>query len=107
MRQSSNAHRPSATSGSVGIGHRHAPRAHPLAAIRLVVRAGCSRPRRAFLSDAEGARMSPAAYAEIVNLENVVVDATDPQTLGRFWETALGTETLTDEPDGFETRLTV
>jgi predicted enzyme related to lactoylglutathione lyase len=40
-----------------------------------------------------------------VYLENVVVDATDPQTLGRFWEAALGTETLTDELDGFETRL--
>ncbi len=51
--------------------------------------------------------MSPAAYAEIVYLENVVVDATDPQTLGRFWETALGTETLTDQPEGFETRMTV
>lgn len=38
-------------------------------------------------------------------LENVVVDATDPQTLGRFWEAALGTETLTDEIGGFETRL--
>ena len=40
-------------------------------------------------------------------LENVVVDATDPQRLGRFWEAALGTETLTDEPDGYETRLTI
>ena len=40
-------------------------------------------------------------------LENVVFDATDPGALGRFWETALGTETLTDEVDGFETRLTV
>ncbi|WP_375000021.1 VOC family protein [Aeromicrobium sp. CTD01-1L150] len=40
-------------------------------------------------------------------LENVVVDATDPQKLGRFWETALGAETLTDEVEGFETRLTV
>ncbi len=40
-------------------------------------------------------------------LENVVVDATDPRTLGRFWQAALGTETLTDEADGFETRLTV
>jgi Glyoxalase-like domain len=49
----------------------------------------------------------PAAYAEIVYLENVVVDATNPQALGRFWETALGTRTLTDEPDAFETRLTV
>ena len=42
-----------------------------------------------------------------VYLENVVADATDPQALGRFWEAALGSETLTDEPDGFETRLTV
>jgi hypothetical protein len=42
-----------------------------------------------------------------VYLENVVVDATDPQALGRFWETALGTVTLTDEPAGFETRLEV
>jgi hypothetical protein len=40
-------------------------------------------------------------------LENLVVDATDPQLLGRFWEAALGTETLTDEPEGYETRLTV
>lgn len=40
-------------------------------------------------------------------LENVVFDATDPRSLGRFWETALGTETLTDERDGFETRLAV
>jgi hypothetical protein len=42
-----------------------------------------------------------------VYLENVVVDATDPRALGRFWETVLGTETLTDEPDGYETRLAV
>jgi hypothetical protein len=35
--------------------------------------------------------MSPADYALFVYLENVVVDATDPQTLGRFWEAALGT----------------
>ncbi len=40
-------------------------------------------------------------------LENVVIDATDPQALGRFWESALGTRTLTDRPEGFETRLTV
>jgi hypothetical protein len=38
-------------------------------------------------------------------LENIVFDALDPHLLGRFWESALGTETLTDEPDGFETRL--
>jgi hypothetical protein len=42
-----------------------------------------------------------------VYLENIVFDATDPHTLGRFWETALGTETLTDEPEGYETRLAV
>ncbi|MFC7503097.1 VOC family protein, partial [Nocardioides sp. GCM10030258] len=40
-------------------------------------------------------------------LENVVFDATAPQVLGRFWEAALGTERLTDVPEGFETRLTV
>ena len=39
--------------------------------------------------------------------ENVVVDATDPRTLGRFWEAALGSDALTDEPDLYETRLTV
>jgi predicted enzyme related to lactoylglutathione lyase len=40
-------------------------------------------------------------------LENVVVDALEPQTLGRFWETALEGQPLTDDPDGFETRLNV
>ncbi len=40
-------------------------------------------------------------------LENLVVDAVDPQRLGRFWEAVVGGERLTDEPDGFETRLTV
>ena len=40
-------------------------------------------------------------------LENLVFDAVDPQRLGRFWEAALGCERLTDEPDGFETRLTI
>ena len=40
-------------------------------------------------------------------LENLVFDAAEPQLLGRFWEAAIGAETLTDEPDGFETRLTV
>jgi hypothetical protein len=42
-----------------------------------------------------------------VHLENVVVDAVEPQRLGRFWEAALGCERLTDEPDIVETRLTV
>ena len=32
-------------------------------------------------------------------LENLGIDALDPQRLGRFWETALGTTTLTDAPD--------
>ena len=39
--------------------------------------------------------------------ENVVFDATDPHTVGRAWEAELGTETLTDEEAGFETRLSV
>ena len=30
-----------------------------------------------------------------------------PQRLGRFWEAVVGGERLTDEPDGFETRLTI
>jgi len=40
-------------------------------------------------------------------LENVVVDAVDPRRLGRFWEAVLGGERLTDDPEGFETRLTI
>lgn len=40
-------------------------------------------------------------------LENVVFDAQDPRRLGRFWEAALGTEVLTDDEGGYETRLTV
>jgi len=40
-------------------------------------------------------------------LENIVMDAVEPQRLGRFWEAVVGGERLTDEPDGFETRLTV
>jgi len=39
--------------------------------------------------------------------ENVVVDAVSPRRLGRFWEEALGGETLTDAPDGYETRVAV
>jgi hypothetical protein len=42
-----------------------------------------------------------------VKLENLVIDALDPQRLGRFWEAALGCERLTDEPGVFETRLEV
>lgn len=40
-------------------------------------------------------------------LENLVFDAVEPQRLGRFWEAVVGGERLTDEPAGFETRLTV
>jgi predicted enzyme related to lactoylglutathione lyase len=40
-------------------------------------------------------------------LENLVFDAAEPNRLGRFWEDALGTQTLTDNADGYETRLTV
>ena len=39
--------------------------------------------------------------------ENLVFDATDPQSLGRFWEAALGCVRLSDSPEGFETRLAV
>jgi hypothetical protein len=39
--------------------------------------------------------------------ENVVIDAVEPQRLGRFWEAVVGGERLTDEPEGFETRLAV
>ncbi len=48
-----------------------------------------------------------SSYGGRMYWENVVVDAVDPQTLGRFWEAALGGETLTDEPEGFETRVVV
>lgn len=54
-----------------------------------------------------GAGLPSAAYAWSVYLENLVFDATDPSALGRFWESALGTETLTDGVDAFETRLAV
>jgi hypothetical protein len=38
-------------------------------------------------------------------LENIVIDALEPQRVGAFWDAALGTERLTDEPDVVETRL--
>ena len=40
-------------------------------------------------------------------LENLVFDAVDPGRLGRFWEAVVGGEQLTDEPEGYETRMTV
>jgi hypothetical protein len=42
-----------------------------------------------------------------MQLENLVIDALDPQRLGRFWDAALDTETLTDAPGIYETRLSV
>jgi hypothetical protein len=42
-----------------------------------------------------------------VYLENIVFDAVDPRTLGRLWEERLGTEPLTDEEAGYETRFAV
>ena len=42
-----------------------------------------------------------------MHLENVVVDAVDPQRLGRFWQALLGTAPLTDAPGSYETRLAV
>lgn len=40
-------------------------------------------------------------------LENLVLDAVDPRRLGRFWEEALGGETLVDTADDYETRLSL
>ncbi len=40
-------------------------------------------------------------------LENLVIDALEPQRLGGFWEAVVGGERLTDEPDIVETRLAV
>lgn len=40
-------------------------------------------------------------------LENVVFDATEPQRIGRLWESVISGERLTDEVAGFETRLEI
>lgn len=40
-------------------------------------------------------------------LENIIFDAVDPRRLGTFWETVVGGERLTDEYEGFETRLAI
>ncbi|HYI54121.1 MAG TPA: VOC family protein [Microlunatus sp.] len=42
-----------------------------------------------------------------MHLENLVIDAVEPQRLGRFWEAVVGGVRLTDQPDGFETRLAI
>lgn len=40
-----------------------------------------------------------------MHLENIVLDAADPQRLGRFWAALLGAEPLTDTPELFEARI--
>ncbi|MBM6621959.1 VOC family protein [Micrococcaceae bacterium RIT802] len=40
-----------------------------------------------------------------MRLENIIWDAANPRSLGSFWATALGAETITDEPEGYEARL--
>jgi hypothetical protein len=40
-------------------------------------------------------------------LDNLVFDAVQPQRLGHFWEAVVAGVRLTDEPDAFETRLTI
>ena len=40
-------------------------------------------------------------------LENISLDARDAGLVGRFWEALLGCTPLLDEPDAYETRLTV
>src|SRR5699024_2611167 len=50
-------------------------------------------------------RRGPPRTLEGMFLENLGIDAMDPIRLGRFWEAALGTTTLTEAPGIFETRL--
>jgi predicted enzyme related to lactoylglutathione lyase len=40
-----------------------------------------------------------------MRLENLVVDAADPQLVGRFWQAVLDSEQLTDDDGIFETRV--
>src|SRR5699024_1050053 len=47
----------------------------------------------------------PAPHTGGMFLENLGIDAMAPLRLGRFWEEALGTTTLTEAPGIFETRL--
>jgi Glyoxalase-like domain len=46
-------------------------------------------------------------HAAAVRLENIVWDARDPSRLGRFWAAALDAEPMTDDPEGFEARMTL
>ncbi len=49
----------------------------------------------------------PTALGDTVRLENLVLKALDPPTLGRFWGEALSLEPLTHTPTTYEGRLTV
>ena len=42
-----------------------------------------------------------------MRLENIVWDSADPHRLGAFWAAALGAEPFTNDPGGFEARLTL
>ncbi|SDE14850.1 VOC family protein [Auraticoccus monumenti] len=42
-----------------------------------------------------------------MQLENVVVDALEPARVGAFWRAALDLELLSDDPGGYEARLSV
>ncbi len=42
-----------------------------------------------------------------MHLENIVWDSADPHRLGTFWAAALGADPFTDEPGGFEARLSL
>lgn len=52
-----------------------------------------------------GESVRPGPYGGRMHLENLVFDALEPQRLGGFWEAALGSARVTDEPDVVETRL--
>ena len=57
--------------------------------------------------DATSPEGEPACAEEGVYLETSPWTRATPAGFGRFWEALLGGSTLTDEPDLFETRLTV
>ncbi|WP_137123444.1 VOC family protein [Segeticoccus rhizosphaerae] len=42
-----------------------------------------------------------------MRLENIVWDARDPHRLGTFWAAALDASPMTDEPEGFEARMSL
>ncbi|GAB2750870.1 VOC family protein [Salinifilum aidingensis] len=42
-----------------------------------------------------------------MHLENIVWDARDPHRLGAFWSAALDAVPITDEPDGYEARMSL